>query len=89
MQRKTKSAIVIIAVLVIFGGFFGYIKFTEQMGNPTSEKEKAAVGHVEVTFEDNTIPEEKEKVPYPDDLEEFKMRNICPTKKSKLKMTKN
>ena len=48
MQRKTKSAIVLIAVLVMFGGIFGYIKFTEQLGKPTPEKEKAAVGHVEV-----------------------------------------
>ncbi|OEC01308.1 hypothetical protein GY31_13520 [Lysinibacillus sphaericus] len=76
MQRKTKSAIVLIAVLVIFGGIFGYIKFTEQLGKPTPEKEKAAVGHVEVTIKDNTVSEAKENIPYPDDLEEFKMRNI-------------
>ena len=73
MQRKTKSAIVLIAVLVIFGGIFGYIKFTEQLGKPTPEKEKAAVGHVEVTIKDNTVSKAKENIP-------------CPTKKSKLKM---
>lgn len=68
MQRKTKSAIVIIAVLVIFGGIFGYFKFTEQTEKPTPEKEKAAVGYVETTAEEIAL---KEK--YPDDLPDYKL----------------
>jgi len=47
MQRKTKATIVIIVIMGIFGGIFGYIKFTEQMEKPVPEKEKAAVGYVE------------------------------------------
>lgn len=62
MKRKTKATIVIIGILGIFGGIFGYFKFTEQMEKPVPEKEKAAVGYVEETSEDNIVSEkEKEK----------------------------
>lgn len=58
-------------------------------GNLLPKKKKAAVGHVEVTFEDNTVPEAKENVPYPDDLEEFKMRNIIHNMSHQKVKTKN
>lgn len=66
MQRKTKAVIVIIAVLGIFGGAFGYIKFTEQTEKPTLEEEKAVVGYVETTSE--KIALEKQ---FPDDLPDY------------------
>lgn len=76
MKRKTKSAIVIIAMLAAMGGISGYIKFNNQIDKPTPEREKATAEYVEIAFEDTTVPDEKEQVPYPDNLEEFKMRNI-------------
>ena len=59
MTRKTKSAIVTIVILIIIGGAFGYIKFTEHMNKPTPEEEKVGMGYVEETFKDNTVPEEE------------------------------
>lgn len=84
MQRKTKSAIVIIAILLIFWGIFGYIKINKQLEKSTP---KVIVGHVEV--KNNTVPEEKQKEPYPDDLEEFKMRNIIHNKSHQKVKTEN
>ncbi|MGY3189723.1 hypothetical protein [Lysinibacillus sp. TE18511] len=63
MKRKTKSAIIIIVIMGIFGGIFGYIKFTEQMEKPVPEKEKAAVGYVETTPNEK---KEKEATVKPD-----------------------
>lgn len=71
MQRKTKSAIVIIAVLVIFGGIFGYIKFSNQIDKPAPEKEKATVEHDGVVLEDKIVT--KEELLYPDNLIEHKV----------------
>jgi len=71
MQRKTKSAIVIIAVLVIFGGIFGYFKFTEPMEKLTPVKEKAIVENAGVTLDDKRVT--KEELLYPDNLIEHKM----------------
>ncbi|KOP69969.1 hypothetical protein AMS59_21980 [Lysinibacillus sp. FJAT-14745] len=76
MQRKTKSAIVIIAVLVIFGGIFGYIKFTEQIEKPAPEKEKerATVEVAGVPLEDKIVT--KEELLYPDNLVESKVNEV-------------
>ena len=71
MQRKTMSAIVIIAVLVIFGGIFGYIKFSNQIDKPAPEKEKATVEHDGVVLEDKMVT--KEELLYPDNLIEHKV----------------
>ncbi|MFF2175120.1 DUF6241 domain-containing protein [Lysinibacillus sp. NPDC058147] len=71
MQRKTKSAIVIIAVLVIFGSIFGYIKFTEQMEKPGPQKEKASVEVAGAPLEDKIVT--KEELLYPDNLMEHKV----------------
>ena len=71
MQKKTKSAIVIIAVLVIFGGIFGYIKFSNQIDKPAPEKEKATVEHDGVALEDKMVT--KEELLYPDNLIEHKV----------------
>ncbi|MGE7688101.1 DUF6241 domain-containing protein [Lysinibacillus sp. NPDC097214] len=71
MKRKTKSVISIIVILIIFGGVFGYIKFTEQMGKPVPEKEKAIVEHAGVTLEDKIVT--KEELLYPDNLIEHKV----------------
>ncbi|WP_409367994.1 DUF6241 domain-containing protein [Lysinibacillus sp. 38-6] len=72
MKRKTKATIVIIVMLVIFGGIFGYIKFTEQTEKPVPEKEKPTVVensgeplvHKKVTMEE---------LQYPDNLVEEKV----------------
>ncbi|MGE8037548.1 hypothetical protein B1B04_22630 [Lysinibacillus sp. KCTC 33748] len=71
MQRKTKSVIVIIVIMAIFGGIFGYIKFTEQMEKPVPEKEKATVEHNGVILESKTVT--KEELLYPDNLIENKV----------------
>ncbi|MGE7912362.1 DUF6241 domain-containing protein [Lysinibacillus xylanilyticus] len=71
MQRKTKSAIVIIAVLVTFGGIFGYTQFTNQIEKPAPEKEKATVEHGGVKLEDKIVS--KEELLYPDNLIEHKV----------------
>jgi len=71
MQRKTKSAIVIIAVLVTFGGIFGYFKFTEQMEKPVPKKERATVEHNGAPLEDKKVT--KEELLYPDNLIEHKV----------------
>lgn len=71
MQRKTKSAIVIIAVLAIIGGAYAYTQFTNQIEKPTPEKEKATVEHDGVTLEDKIVT--KEELLYPDNLIEHKV----------------
>ncbi|WP_313373135.1 DUF6241 domain-containing protein [Lysinibacillus pakistanensis] len=71
MQRKTKSAIVIIVVLVIIGGAFAYTQFTTQIEKPAPEKEKAIVEHAGVTLEDKIVT--KEELLYPDNLIEHKV----------------
>ena len=70
MKRKTKSVISIIVILIIFGGAFGYIKFTEQMEKPVPEKEKA-IELAGVTLEDKIVT--KEELLYPDNLIEHKV----------------
>lgn len=72
MQRKTKATIAIIVIMGIFGGIFGYFKFTEQMGKPTPEKAKPTV--VEISgepLEDKKVT--KEELLYPDNLVESKV----------------
>ncbi|MEK5233156.1 DUF6241 domain-containing protein [Lysinibacillus sp. FSL K6-0232] len=71
MKRKTKSAIVIIAVLVTFGGIFGYFKFTEQKEKPTPEKATVTVENDGVALEDKKVT--KEELLYPDNLVESKV----------------
>ncbi|MCT1540213.1 MULTISPECIES: DUF6241 domain-containing protein [Lysinibacillus] len=72
MKRKTKSVISIIVILIIFGGAFGYIKFTEHMNKSTPEEEKTIAGYVEVTSKDGTVLKKENEI-YPDDLIEHKM----------------
>lgn len=72
MKRKTKVTIVIIVMLVIFGGIFGYIKSTEQTEKPVPEKGKSTV------VENSGEPLEYKKVTeeellYPDNLVEEKV----------------
>lgn len=72
MKRKTNAAIVIILMLVIFGGIFGYIKFTKQTEKPVPEKEKPTI------VENSGEPLEHKKVTmeelqYPDNLVEEKV----------------
>ena len=71
MQRKTKSAIVIIVVLAIIGGAYAYTQFTNQIEKPAPEKEKATVEHGGVTLEDKIVT--KEELLYPDNLIEHKV----------------
>lgn len=60
MKRKTKATIVIIVMLVIFGGIFGYIKFTEQTEKPVPEKEKSTVvENSGESLEDKKVTEEE------------------------------
>lgn len=72
MKRKTNATIVIIVMLVIFGGIFGYNKFTEQTEKPVPEKVKSTV------VENSGEPLEVKKVTaeellYPDNLVEEKV----------------
>lgn len=71
MKRKTKSAIVIIVILVIFGGIFGYIKSTEQMEKPVAKKERATIVVDGAPLEDKKVT--KEELLYPDNLVESKV----------------
>ena len=75
MKRKI-IATSIIAGLIIFG-IGGYYIYNEKANTPTPEEEKLAVGFVEDTFNDTTVPEEESwESQYPDDLDEYKMQNI-------------
>lgn len=71
MKRKTKATIFIIGILFIFGGTFGYIKFTEKMEKPAHEKEKATVENTGVALESKTVT--KGELLYPDNLIEYKV----------------
>ncbi|WP_285397296.1 DUF6241 domain-containing protein [Lysinibacillus sp. fls2-241-R2A-57] len=73
MKRKTKATIVIIVIMGIFGGIFGYFKFTEHMEKPVpeKEKEKATVEHNGAILESKTVT--KEELLYPDNLIEHKV----------------
>ncbi|MEA0564441.1 DUF6241 domain-containing protein [Lysinibacillus irui] len=72
MKRKTKATIVIIGVLVIFGGIFGYTHFTEQVEKPVLEE---AIAKTIVVESDGEILESKtkEEILYPDNLIEDKV----------------
>ena len=72
MQRKTKATIVIIVIMGIFGGIFGYFKFTEQEEKPVLEE---AIGKTIVVESDGEIIESKtrEEILYPDNLIESKV----------------
>lgn len=59
MKRKTKSAIVIIAILIIFGGIFGYIKSTEKKEKPVTKKERATIVVDGVALEDKKVTKEE------------------------------
>ncbi|MFJ7669502.1 DUF6241 domain-containing protein [Lysinibacillus sp. NPDC097195] len=72
MKRKTKAIIVIIVMLVIFGGIFSTIKFTEQTEKPGPEKEKPiVVENSGAPLEDKKIT--MEELQYPDNLVEEKL----------------
>lgn len=59
MKRKTTATIVIIVMLVIFCGIFGYIKFTEQTEKPVPEKIKpTVVDHSGEPIENKKVTEE-------------------------------
>ena len=72
MKRKTTATIVIIVMLVIFCGIFGYIKFTEQTEKPVPEKIKpTVVDHSGEPIENKKVTEEE--LLYPDNLVEEKV----------------